>query len=140
MSSKVYSSSKSKNGFKSLLIIESDEILSKGLMIGLIDIFEEIRIALNPTDALNLITGKEFDVIITAVEFQIYDGIKFLQSIRKLNRNAMLITVSSTSEKILSETIKHIGIDRHFEKPFELKKMISYIKENTKNKLKEKSK
>ncbi len=140
MNSKIYSTSKNKNGFKSLLIIESDEVLGKGLMLGLIDEFEEIRIALNPTDALNLINKMEFDVIITAVEFQTYDGITFLRNIRQLNKNTILITVSSTSEKIFFESNKNIGIDKHFEKPFELKKMIQYIKQNLRKKLKEKSK
>ena len=137
MSSKVYSTSKNKNGFKSLLIIEPDEILSKGLMIGLIDFFDEIRIAINPADAVDLLRKKEFDVIITALEFSMYDGIEFLRIIQKLNKDATLISVSSGNKKIIYEIIENNMVDRHFEKPFELKKMISYIKEKISNKLKE---
>ena len=137
MSSKVYSTSKNKNGFKSLLIIEPDEILSKGLMIGLIDFFDEIRIAINPADAVDLLRKKEFDVIITALEFNMYDGIEFLRIIRKLNKDATLISVSSGNKKIIYEIIENNMVDKHFEKPFELKKMISYIKEKISNKLKE---
>ncbi len=137
MSSKVYSTSKNKNGFKTLLIIEPDEILSKGLMIGLIDFFDEIRIAINPADAVDLLRKKEFDVIITALEFSMYDGIEFLRIIQKLNKNATLISVSSGNKKIIYEVVENNLVDRHFEKPFELKKMISYIKEKISNKLKE---
>ncbi len=138
MNAKVFSLSKNGKKNKTLLIIGEDEVLTKGLMISLIDYFDEIHIVSKRKEINVLLESKEMDVAIIDADIQGQENTKsVLGKIKQSNEHTSVIVMSSSFDGEIAGQIELSGTDRIFEKPFELTEMITYIKNIIQAKLKE---
>ncbi|MDZ7763130.1 MAG: response regulator [Melioribacteraceae bacterium] len=78
-----------------LLILESDKSLRKGVAVALLEYFIQITITTdNPKEAISASKRKDFSVIITGDEFPDQNGLEIIKQLRINNPLAKLYIIS----------------------------------------------
>ncbi len=121
-----YSSNNMK--YDSLLILNSDKSLIRGVTVALIDYFSEVRATTNPKEAMLFLKNKNFTTIITGTDFLTDDGLEIIRELRKNNPFAKLLVVTSPLDEEVRKKIEMMNIQKIYEKPFDLQEIISDIK------------
>lgn len=115
--------------FDSLLILNSDKSLIKGLTVALLDYFCEIRTTSNPNEAISFLDNKTFSTIISGTDFKTEDGLNIIKKLREKNPFAKLLIVSAPMENNTRSKVERLNIQKIYEKPFELNEIIFDIKQ-----------
>jgi len=132
MFSEFYSGSVSSSKFKSILIIEKDDIQRKGLAIAMMDYFNEMHLADNPSDANELLKEKHFSVIITDYKFNSSCNQDFIKNVRALNPDSVLIVISPDCDVELRNELYSAGVNQILEKPYDINQLLNEGKYLTK--------
>lgn len=77
-----------------LLILESDKSLRKGIAVALLEYFTQITTTDNPEEAITASKRKDFSVIITGDEFPDQNGLEIIKQLRINNPLAKLYIIS----------------------------------------------
>jgi DNA-binding NtrC family response regulator len=87
----------------SLLLVINEEYLSKGFALALLDYFQSIHTTRNPYEALEMLSKKEIDVLISNVNFKTIDADSYLNSLTKLSKNLKSIILIKDAPIQLSD-------------------------------------
>ena len=87
----------------SLLLVINEEYLSKGFALALLDYFQSIHTTRNPFEALELLSKKEIDILITNVKFKTIDADAYLKDLMKLSKNLKSIIIIKDAPFQMSE-------------------------------------
>jgi DNA-binding response OmpR family regulator len=110
-----------------LLLVEDDEDLLKQFQSILILFFEQVFIAKNGLEALDIYTNNQIDMIITDYVMPILDGHDLCKAIRLKNKNIPIVIMSSyTDRDRLLNAIK-LGLVDYLIKPFDYNVLINTL-------------
>ena len=103
------------------LVIDTDDIQRKGLVLALKKNFYDIVSTSSPIEAIKIVKNKQIDVIITELKFTIIDGLEVIKSLKKSAPNAEFLIWSAHISKKLKTELEQNGIYRFISKPIDLK-------------------
>jgi len=106
-----------------LLILETDEIQSKGLAIALMKYFSTTHITHNPSEAIKLTRLNSFSLIISETHFESMNEFEVVKSLKRNNPDAEVFLTSSHFTPATRSRFAELDIRNFFEKPLEVKKI-----------------
>jgi two-component system copper resistance phosphate regulon response regulator CusR len=113
---------------RSILIVEDEPNLGLSIKEGLIEYgFDAIYVS-SVEDALNLLSNKHFDLVLSDIVMPEKSGVDFLSSVRSKGNNTpfvFLTALGSTDDKVNG---LELGADDYLVKPFEFRELIARIK------------
>jgi len=113
---------------RSILIVEDEPNLGLSIKEGLIEYgFDAIYVS-SVEDALNLLSNKHFDLVLSDIVMPEKSGVDFLRSVRSKGNNTpfvFLTALGSTDDKVNG---LELGADDYLVKPFEFRELIARIK------------
>ncbi len=115
--------------YDSLLILNSDKSLIRGVTVALIDYFSEVRATTSPKEAMLFLKNKNFTTIITGTDFLTDDGLEIIRELRKNNPFAKLLVVTTPLDEGVRKKIAMMNIQKIYEKPIDLQEIIRDIKQ-----------
>jgi len=106
------------NRFKKILLIDDDENLNKVISFQLDQMGFNVTTATDGTNGLNLFKHGSFDIVITDLQLPGMTGMELLTSIRRLDKNViiLIITAYGTVENAIEAS--KLGADDYLTKPF----------------------
>ena len=111
-----------------LLYVEDDEKARTSTLEMLENFFNDISIAVDGQEALELFNKNKFDLIISDINMPRLNGIDMLKEIRKVDEKIPVLIFSAHNEvKYFIETIK-LGVDGYILKPLELSQFVLVIR------------
>ncbi len=124
----------------SILYVEDEKEPREQTINVLKKLFQDIDVATNGIEALELFNTKHFDLIITDIMMPKMDGLELSKLVREKNREQHIVIISAYNQaNYLQDAIK-IGVDGFIIKPIEtiqfltiLKKIATTIKEKKEN-------
>lgn len=115
------------NKEKILLYVE-DEASIREEMIEILELrFENILVAKNGQDGLEIYKKQNPDLVISDVQMPIMNGIEMSKEIKFLNPQAKIILTTAFNEPSFVSTSNEIGIDEYVSKPVEITKLFKAI-------------
>jgi signal transduction histidine kinase len=87
--------------------------------------FHDIDVASNGQEALELFETNRYDLIITAIDMPIMNGVELISHIRKVSRHITVLVLSS-HEKFFVDFIR-LGIDGYILNPIEVDQFVTII-------------
>ncbi len=104
--------------FNKILLIDDDENLNKVLSFQLTQMGFDITTATDGSTGLSLFKRGSFDIVITDLQLPGMTGMELLTSIRRLNKNViiLIITAYGTVENAIEAS--RLGADDYLTKPF----------------------
>ncbi len=118
-----------KEKFKSLLILEPDKSLRKGLAVGLFDVFWEITSLSNPDEIINSSKQKNFSFIITGTAFENYNSNEIIKKLRIRYPLAKLFIISDKNDQKSIKELNELNPQKIYSNLFDLKELINDIKQ-----------
>ncbi|MCK4875270.1 MAG: response regulator, partial [Sulfurimonas sp.] len=111
-----------------LLYVEDDEKARNSTLEMLENFFNDITVAVDGQEALELYNKNKFDLIISDINMPRLNGIDMLREIRKVDEKIPVLIFSAHNEvKYFIETIK-LGVDGYILKPLELSQFVLVIR------------
>lgn len=110
-----------------LLYAEDDDIVRMTTMCVLEEFFENIIVAVDGEEALELYNDNEIDIIITDISMPKLDGMELVKRIRKKDQVVKIIVFSAHNEKNFLDSINNNNIDGYLLKPVDIDKFIEEI-------------
>ena len=111
---------------KSLLLVISEEYLSKGIALALMDHFQSIHTTKNPYEAIEILSKDNIDTVITELNFSTIEVKEYTTKIfDELKKDCNLIIIKDASFQ-LEEMIVNQNIIIQ-QKPISIKTIISII-------------
>ena len=100
-----------------ILVVEDDEVLLQQLLQLLKKFFARVDSAKNGLEALNRLSERPYDIVLTDLTMPLIDGFVLIQEIRKNDRKQTILVLSahSQSEELLK--LINMGIDGFLLKP-----------------------
>lgn len=111
-----------------VLFVEDEEIIREHTATSLSYLVEELQIASNGKEALDILETFSPNIIITDLKMPVMDGIELLKAIRLINKNIIIIvlTAHANQEYLLELVAMHV---EHFiVKPINFEKLITVLK------------
>jgi DNA-binding response OmpR family regulator len=102
---------------KNLLIVEDENVNAKILSNAFEDYFQNIFLASNGKDALDIFYSNKIDIILTDLSMPVMSGGAFVEKIRH-SSNVPIIMLSSNEDKDEFIKLINIGITKFIPKPF----------------------
>ena len=104
--------------FSKILLVDDDENLNKILSFQLTQMGFDITTATDGSSGLNLFKRGSFDIVITDLQLPGMTGMELLTSIRRLDKNViiLIITAYGTVENAIEAS--RLGADDYLTKPF----------------------
>ncbi len=128
-----------------VLLVEDEEDAREILSFYLDTIFDEVEIACDGKEGLDLYTksfneNKAFDLVLTDIQMPNKDGLSMIEDITKINEDQKFIIVSAyKDEEYLFKSI-NLNVISYFVKPLEVKNIMEMLKKVKTKVLEEKSK
>jgi PleD family two-component response regulator len=111
---------------KSALIAVSEEYLSKGIALALLDQFQSINSTRNPFEALSILNDRQIDLIITEVLFSTIEPDEYLKKLVNNSQGVGNIIVLKDSEFKVEEYESQTNLVIQ-QKPISIKNIINII-------------
>lgn len=110
-----------------ILLVEDNPRISEFVMRGLEEIDHSVIWTDNGIDARELITQKNWDLILLDIMLPGIDGLELLQYARRKRVNVPILVISALSET--DDKIKALdyGADDYLTKPFLFKELVAYV-------------
>ena len=112
---------------KNILYVEDDLDTSEEVSFFLKNYINNLYIATNGLEGLNLFNLNSIDLVVTDIQMPIMDGLKMSKEIKKINPNIPIIIVSAFNESDMLMEAIDLGIDAYLIKPLSLMKLIKKI-------------
>ncbi len=118
------------NKYKKILLVDDDENLNKVISFQLNQMGFDVTTATDGTSASNLFKHGSFDIVITDLQLPGMTGMELLTSIRRLDKNViiLIITAFGTVENAIEAS--QLGADDYITKPFG-KETLRFVIEKT---------
>jgi DNA-binding response OmpR family regulator len=114
---------------KSILVVDDEEMLRELLQSVFAAEGAKVTMAENGTKAFQLCREQSFDALITDVRMPGGDGISLIKNVRAARPKTLpLFFVCSGFNDLADGTAAALGIQRVFEKPFNLREMIYEVR------------
>ena len=110
-----------------LLYVEDNESIREEMLEILKLKFENIYVASNGRDGLELYKKYNPDLVISDVQMPLMDGVKMSQEIRTLNPHAKIILTTAFNETEFISKAKTLGIQEYVSKPLNIIKLFESI-------------
>ena len=115
------------NKEKILLYVE-DEASIREEMIEILELkFENILVAKNGQDGLEIYKKQNPDLVISDLQMPIMNGVEMSKEIKLLNPQAKIILTTAFNEPSFISTSNEVGIDEYVSKPVEITKLFKAI-------------
>jgi DNA-binding NtrC family response regulator len=108
------------NGPYRLLIIDDEQIVGKRLLQVFRKIGFEIEIFTDPAMALEAMSRKPFDVVVTDLKMDHIDGLEVLSRVKAINHSTQVIIITGYASAESSAIAKQQGVFEFLAKPFRL--------------------
>jgi YesN/AraC family two-component response regulator len=118
---------------KRLLYVEDDLTSQEIAVMFLEEFFNQIDVASNGKEALELFKKNRYDVIISDINMPIMSGIELFKQIRKQDKKTALILLSAYEEEVLQE--HNLEINGFLSKPIDIEEFIKLIEKIKKEKI-----
>lgn len=114
---------------KKILLIE-DNIMNSELVKDILEMENyDVSCAFNGKEALEILDGKQFDLILTDINLPKMDGLELVQHIREeAEQRTKIIAISSDTATKGGEPFEKAGFDGFVQKPFKINEFRNYIK------------
>lgn len=113
---------------KKILYVEDDKILLENILSIFELFFDNITIASNGSDAMNLIKKNSYDIVILDIRLGDFNGLEIASKIREKNQNTLIIITSNYQEfDDLRKSIQ-LGVTDYLTKPFDFNELKEVIK------------
>lgn len=121
---------------KKILIVE-DNVTNQLVLSGLLeDCIDDIEIAKNGKEAVNMFEKDKYDLIFMDLQMPVMDGYKATRIIREIDAQVPIIALTANAMSEEMQRTKALGMDGHLIKPIDLEKLfdllVKYINSNTK--------
>ncbi|MBT4286577.1 MAG: response regulator [Deltaproteobacteria bacterium] len=111
----------------SLLYVEDDERLRTDTLRLLDMFFNNIEVATNGKEGLDVFQPRQFDIVISDLFMPIIDGAELSRRIKHIDPNQMIIILSAHDEYEFTEKLKKTGVSDFIFKPLDLQKFIDVL-------------
>jgi CheY-like chemotaxis protein len=111
-----------------LLYVEDNEEARRFTLELLSRFFDNISVAVNGKDGLELFQSKKFDLIISDVNMPIMGGIEMAHLIRKTDRKIPIFILSAHTETHIKEAAENIDVTRYLTKPLNLAELTEILR------------
>ncbi len=112
----------------SILIVEDEELILKQMQFALEDFFDNIFIASNGKEALEIARNNHIDVLITDLLMPVMDGLALIKAIKeeKIEIGAIIITSAHSEHEYLLDAIR-LRVDGYLLKPIMATELLELI-------------
>ena len=110
-----------------LMIVDDNKEIIDYLMRLLEDFFDDIAVAYNGLEALDIYRTQNIDLIITDINMPKMGGIKFIKSIRQTDNLIPIIIISAHNESDFVMKSIELGINGYILKPIEMDPLIKVL-------------
>ena len=110
-----------------ILYVEDEESIRQEMTEILSLDFENIFIAENGQDGLEMYKKHNPDLIITDVQMPYMNGIEMSRAILKINKDAKIIVITAFNEDTYIKKVKEAGIENHINKPVNINELFNTI-------------
>lgn len=110
-----------------ILLVEDEDIIREHIASSLGFLVQEIETSSNGKQALEILQNFSPHIIITDLEMPIMNGIDFIKSIRKTDKDTIIIVLTAYSTKEYLLPLVEMHIEHFIIKPISLEKMISVL-------------
>lgn len=112
---------------KKILLVE-DNLTNRLVILGLLeDCVEEIDIATNGKEALDIFESNKYDLILMDIQMPIMDGYEATRLIRQRDKNIPIIALSANAMSEEIQRTKDLGMNEYLTKPIDLKKLFTTL-------------
>ena len=112
-----------------ILYVE-DDVNIREEMIEILQLdYEDIHVATNGEEGLDMYKEFHPDLIISDIQMPIMDGIHMSKDILEIDANAKIILITAFNEKAYLEEAKWLGVKCYINKPVNIKELFDKIKE-----------
>jgi DNA-binding NarL/FixJ family response regulator len=112
-----------------LIIIEDEVILAEKYALYLKDIYEEIEIYCNFSDALNALNNESFDVCLVDYHLPDGTGLDIAKTLKNEPHAPVIVMITAYSKERLAIDSLNIGVYKYLEKPIEKDFLVQTMKE-----------
>ena len=116
-----------------LLYVEDDKHLVKEMTELFSNFFDDIQIAYNGEEALNLYKKEKFDIIISDIKMPRMDGIELSKQIKEIDSEQEIIIISAYNDSNKLMSLIKIGISDFILKPLDFQQFLQTILKVSKN-------
>lgn len=103
-----------------ILVVEDDADLNGSVCRYLTNCGYETGGALNGVDALKLMEGRKYDLIVSDIMMPVMDGFEFAEAVRAADKITPVLFMTAKGDLPSKERGYAVGIDDYLVKPFEL--------------------
>lgn len=116
---------------KKILIVDDEKFIRLGLEMIIKNSFDsvELELAKNVQEALNKISEKEFDLIITDINMPGMSGIELIKNMRDSGKHTKIIVLSGFNEFEYARQCMKYGVKTYLLKPIDNEELVSSINE-----------
>jgi CheY-like chemotaxis protein len=109
-----------------ILYVEDDDFIMEGMKILLGDIFCDVKTATNGEEALAMLQGEKFDILLTDALMPQMDGLELTKEIRKNTIEIQIGIISAIDDDMLNE-FKKLGVEELIPKPIDPPKLFGSL-------------
>ncbi len=110
-----------------LLYVEDDTLARESTLEILEIFFEDITVAVDGKNGLELFENNSFDIVITDINMPKMNGIDMILNIKKINKNVIILILSAHDDiKYFSDTIG-IEVQEYLFKPINIEQFMSLL-------------
>jgi two-component system chemotaxis response regulator CheY len=115
---------------KNILIVDDSESIRELVCLTLESNGYKVAKAIDAEDALTLLDGRDFNLMITDLNMPNMDGLQLIRKVRELNDYSTMPILFLTTETDLAkkEEAKTVGATGWIVKPFKAEKLLEIIK------------
>ena len=110
-----------------LLYVEDEKILREISSELFKNFFDDITLAVNGLEALELYSINKYDLIITDIFMPKMNGIELIKNIRKNNNKILILIFSALKDPSYMTASESLGVDGYILKPLSLNNMINAL-------------
>lgn len=110
-----------------LLIIDDEPIVGKRLQQAFGKLGLDVEIFTSPLPAMEAMTRKPFDIVVTDLKMAEMDGIEVLRRARQLNNRARVIIITGYASQETADAASGEGVFDFLAKPFRLEELKSAV-------------
>ncbi|KIX15268.1 response regulator [Dethiosulfatarculus sandiegensis] len=113
-----------------ILLVDDSPTVLKILTMGLSQNGYAVNTAGDGLEALSMMGGTQYDILITDINMPKMDGLTLIRTVRSLTRykGLLIIALSTESAPHDKDTGRQAGVDRYLTKPVSMDRLIKEIK------------